>query len=138
MAPDARELFEASSPLARMLTGCTEPTAEARRLISGMNERDKVATLNAHPRIGERPDRMSERSLTEQGEGPTPAELAGLNAEYEERFGFRFVVFVAGRSKAEIVSILRERIRHTREEEMTEGLAAIVDIAEDRLRSRSR
>ena len=32
-----------------------------------------------------------------------------LNAEYEERFGFRFVVFVNRRPKSEILDVLRER-----------------------------
>ena len=62
-------------------------------------------------------------------------ELDRLNAEYERRFGFRFVVFVNRRPKAEIVEELRQRLRRSREEELEDGLRAIVDIAEDRLRS---
>jgi 2-oxo-4-hydroxy-4-carboxy--5-ureidoimidazoline (OHCU) decarboxylase len=62
-------------------------------------------------------------------------ELDALNDEYERKFGFRFVVFVNRRPKAEIVEVLRERLRNTREEELAAGLEAIVDIAADRVRS---
>jgi len=51
------------------------------------------------------------------------------------RFGFRFVVFVNRRPKAEMVEVLRQRLRRSREQEMEDGLRAIVDIAEDRFRS---
>ena len=60
------------------------------------------------------------------------AELARLNAEYEERFGFRFVVFVNRRPKAEILEVLRGRHRATREQE----LDTAVDGAVSRSRSR--
>ena len=46
------------------------------------------------------------------------AELAELNRAYEEKFGFRFVVFVNRRPRREIVPILRERLERTREEEL--------------------
>ena len=54
----------------------------------------------------------------EQGTDDDPAvlaELAELNGAYEERFGFRFVVFVNRRPRREIVPILRERLERTRE-----------------------
>ena len=43
------------------------------------------------------------------------AELAALNRAYEEKFGFRFVVFVNRRPREEILTVLRERIGRTRE-----------------------
>lgn len=133
------EYFEAGSPLARRLAAEGERSPEAlvaraRELIAELGEAEKTATLNAHPRIGERRERMSERSRREQGEDVVP-ELGRLNEEYERRFGFRFVVFVNGRSKAEVAEVLRRRLERTREEELDEGLRAICDIAEARLRS---
>ena len=62
------------------------------------------------------------------------AELAELNRRYEERFGFRFVVFVDRRPKAEIVPVLRERLERTREEELDTALSELVAIARDRWR----
>jgi 2-oxo-4-hydroxy-4-carboxy--5-ureidoimidazoline (OHCU) decarboxylase len=63
------------------------------------------------------------------------AELAELNAAYEARFHFRFVVFVNRRSRAEIVPVLRERLERTREEELETGCDELVAIAVDRWRS---
>ena len=134
------EALEGSSPLAQKVksggpyrsTG--ELIAAMRAVLPALTEEEKVATLDAHPRIGEDPQRLSLRSLKEQGADQL-AELSRLNAEYERRFGFRFVVFVNRRPKTEIVTILQARLRRSREAEMEEGLRAIVDIAEDRLRS---
>jgi 2-oxo-4-hydroxy-4-carboxy--5-ureidoimidazoline (OHCU) decarboxylase len=92
--------------------------------------------LDAHPAIGARG--TSERSRREQGTDDDPAvlaELAELNAEYERRFGFRFVVFVNRRPRREIVPILRERMRRTREEELATAVDELVSIAIDRWRS---
>ncbi len=132
MAPELGELFEAGSPLARHLAGSRRPIADARRLLAELSEEDRVATLNAHPRIGGPTAAMSARSRAEQGERGDP-ELERLNREYETRFGFRFVVFVNRRSQAEIAGVLRKRLGRSREAEMASGLQAIVDIAEDRL-----
>ena len=134
------EALEGSTPLAeKVRTGgpfdsAAEVVARMRAVLPTLTEAERVATLNAHPRIGEDPGRLSARSLQEQGPDALP-ELVRLNAEYERRFGFRFVIFVNRRPKSEIVEVLRGRLRRSREEEMEEGLRAIVDIAEDRLRS---
>ncbi len=117
--------------------------ARARAILSGLGERERIAVINAHPRIGGRPEIVRARSLTsyrEQGydRDRTPPEvldeLARLNAAYEERFGFRFVVFVNRRSKSDIVPVLRERLTRSREEELATALGEVLAIAEDRLR----
>jgi len=105
----------------------------ARELAATLSEADQIATLNAHPRIGEDPARLSALSLNEQG-GERLPELDRLNAEYEAKFGFRFVIFVQGRPKSEIAQVLKDRMRNGRPEELRTGLEAVVDIAEDRLR----
>ncbi len=134
------EALEGSTPLARKVAAGGPYTSSAelvqlmRATIPTLTEGEKIATLNAHPRIGEDSRRLSARSLREQGAEALP-ELELLNAEYERRFGFRFVVFVNRRPKSEIVEVLRQRLQRSREEEITEGLEAIVDIAEDRLRA---
>ena len=133
------EALEGSTPLAVKLAarGPYRSPAELiermQAVIPMLTEQEKIATLNAHPRIGEDPRRLSARSRKEQGSEVLP-ELERLNAEYERRFGFRFVVFVAGRPKSEIVKVLKRRLGLSRDEEMAEGLKAIVAIAQDRLR----
>jgi len=104
----------------------------AYRLLPELEEEEKIATLNAHPRIGEDPARLSRLSLAEQGSDSMP-ELDRLNAEYESRFGFRFVVFVDGRSKSEVVEVLKVRMERARDQELDEGLRAVVDIAASRV-----
>jgi len=134
------EALEGSTPLAEKVRAggpydsTDDVIARMRAMLTTLTESEKVATLNAHPRIGEEPGRLSTRSLQEQGNDALP-ELDRLNAEYERRFGFRFVVFVNRRPKAEMVEVLRQRLRRSREQEMEDGLRAIVDIAEDRFRS---
>lgn len=136
------EALEGSTPLAEKARAAgpyrssSELVARMRAILPQLSESEKVATLNAHPRIGEKAERMSARSLREQGQDVVP-ELDRLNAEYERRFGFRFVVFVNRRSKAEVLEVLRGRLQRSRGEEMDEGLRAVVDIAEDRLREAS-
>jgi 2-oxo-4-hydroxy-4-carboxy--5-ureidoimidazoline (OHCU) decarboxylase len=134
------EALEGSTPLAQKVrAGGPYRSADAllaqmRAVLPALTEEEKIATLNAHPRIGEDPRNLSAHSREEQGADQLP-ELRRLNAQYERRFGFRFVVFVNRRPKSEIVSVLQDRLRRPREQEMEEGLRAIVDIAADRLRS---
>ena len=130
------ELFEGETALVRRLAERGDPLGEAREVIASLSEDEKLEALNAHPAIGARTG-LSARSAREQGEDADPevlAELAGLNREYEERFGFRFVVFVDRRPKAEILEVLRSRIGRAREEELDTALEELVAIAEDRWR----
>ena len=127
------ELFEAKTRLVELLAEREDPLEAAPEVIAGLNEEDKVEALNAHPAIGAH--RLSARSAHEQGADAEPTiltELAYLNQVYEEKFGFRFVVFVAGRPKAEILGVLRERLERSREEELETGLEELVAIARDR------
>jgi 2-oxo-4-hydroxy-4-carboxy--5-ureidoimidazoline (OHCU) decarboxylase len=131
-------LFEGSTPLARKLAagGPYESDAamiaRAYALLDDLSEEERIATVNAHPRIGERPDKLSHLSLAEQGADQLP-ELDRLNHEYESRFGFRFVVFVDGRSKSELLEVLKRRIENERNQELDTGLRAVVEIAGSRI-----
>src|SRR2546430_1456081 len=98
---------------------------------------------DADGRIGELADKVKAQSAVafrEQGydRDTTPPEvflrLVSLNEEYEQKFGFRFVVFVNRRSKEAIVPILEARLRGTRDEERRTALREILAIAEDRLK----
>lgn len=107
----------------------------ARTLLDEMTVGERIAVLDAHPRIGADPRSLSDDSRREQGaEDPAiSAELARLNDEYERRYGFRFVVFVAGRSRAEIARVLRERLGREREDELLTGTGEFLAITRDRL-----
>ena len=102
------ELFEGETALVRRLAELDDPLARAPEAIRGMSEAEKLEALDAHPAIGARG--LSARSAAEQGADEDPdvlAELARLNRDYEARHGFRFVVFVDGRPKREILQVLR-------------------------------
>jgi 2-oxo-4-hydroxy-4-carboxy--5-ureidoimidazoline (OHCU) decarboxylase len=128
------ELFEGRIRLVELLAETDDPLGRADDVIARLDEDGKVEALAAHPAIGQRSG-LSERSAVEQGSDSDPAvlsELAYLNQVYEEKFGFRFVVFVAGRPKAEILEVLRDRIANTREQELETGCRELVAIARDR------
>jgi 2-oxo-4-hydroxy-4-carboxy--5-ureidoimidazoline (OHCU) decarboxylase len=101
-----------------------------------MSDAERIAVLNAHPPIGATAG-LSARSAAEQSAGSTDAAtlraLAALNAEYERTFGFRFVVFVNGRTRAEIVPVLQARLERARHEELATGIEEFLAIAHDRM-----
>jgi 2-oxo-4-hydroxy-4-carboxy--5-ureidoimidazoline (OHCU) decarboxylase len=133
------ELFEGDTALVRRLAEQDDPLGGARRVIASLTEDEKLEALNAHPAIGARRG-LSARSAAEQGADADPevlAELDRLNREYEDRFGFRFVVFVDRRPKAEILEVLRGRIGRSRAEELDTAVEELVAIAEDRWRRRA-
>jgi 2-oxo-4-hydroxy-4-carboxy--5-ureidoimidazoline (OHCU) decarboxylase len=134
-ADELAELFEGRTRLVEKLAEHKDPLASAQAVIAELSHEEKLEALNAHPAIGAKS--LSTRSAAEQGGDDDPktlAELERLNAEYEERFGFRFVVFVNRRPKSEIVPILRERLERSREQELDTAVKELVAIAEDRWR----
>lgn len=140
MSPTAAaEAFERAPLLAeRVGEGDAETViARAREILAAMSEPERIAVLNAHPRIGATSG-LSARSAAEQRAGE-PADaaalqaLAHLNAEYERRFGFRFVVFVNGRARADIVPVLKDRLTRPRAQELATGLEEFLAIARDRM-----
>jgi 2-oxo-4-hydroxy-4-carboxy--5-ureidoimidazoline (OHCU) decarboxylase len=127
------ELFEGRTRFVELLAERDDPLEAAPAVIEELSEEEKVEAVNAHPAIGGRG--LSPRSAEEQGADADPVvqtELAYLNQVYEEKFGFRFVVFVDRRPKNEILEVLRERLERTREEELDVALKELVAIARDR------
>jgi 2-oxo-4-hydroxy-4-carboxy--5-ureidoimidazoline (OHCU) decarboxylase len=135
-ADELAELFEGRTRFVERIAGEPDPLVRARTLVHELPLEEKREILDAHPAIGQQAGR-SARSAAEQGADADPgvlAELAALNAEYEARHGFRFVVFVNRRPKGEILEVLRERIGNPTEEELETALGELVAIAEDRWR----
>jgi 2-oxo-4-hydroxy-4-carboxy--5-ureidoimidazoline (OHCU) decarboxylase len=128
------ELFEGRTRFVELLADLDDPLQRAEDLLVSIGYEDKLEALNAHPVIGQRAG-LSARSAAEQGADADAAvldELERLNVAYEDRFGFRFVVFVNGRPKAEVSEVLRERIENTREDELDTACRELVAIARDR------
>lgn len=144
--PGQLNLFEHAGPLLERLRA-EEPFSSgpallqrAREILDELSEAQQIAVINAHPRIGERADKISALSFKEQGydRETTPPEvllrLARLNDDYEQKFGFRFVVFVNRRSKEAIMPVLEARLRGSRDDERRTALREILAIAADRLK----
>jgi 2-oxo-4-hydroxy-4-carboxy-5-ureidoimidazoline decarboxylase len=99
--------------------------------------------FNSHPRIGETHAKAaSEDSLalsaTEQSaanpDAETQAELAAANREYEAKFGRIFIVCATGKTAAEMLAILRARLRNKPELELHEAAEQQRQITQLRLR----
>jgi 2-oxo-4-hydroxy-4-carboxy--5-ureidoimidazoline (OHCU) decarboxylase len=132
------ELFEGRTRFVERLADEQDPLTRARTLVHELPLEEKKEVLDAHPAIGQRAG-LSARSASEQGSDVDPEVLAALgrlNAEYERRHGFRFVVFVNRRPKAEILEVLKARIDRTTGDELETALDELVAIAEDRWRRR--
>jgi len=101
-----------------------------------MPEDEQLELIDAHPRLGAPPASVSALSHREQGydRGTTEAiaELARLNEAYERRFGFRFCVFVNGRSRAALVPVIEAALDADRDTEIRRALVDVVAIARDR------
>jgi 2-oxo-4-hydroxy-4-carboxy--5-ureidoimidazoline (OHCU) decarboxylase len=132
------ELFEGHTRLVAQLAQLEDPLGQARKVLADAPEDEQIEALGTHPRIGQRVN-ISEQAAREQGSDEDPALLAALvklNKAYEQKNGFRFVVFVDGRPRAEILSVLRQRLQNPRDEELAAGLDDLVAIALDRWRNR--
>ncbi len=133
-AEELAELFEGRTRFVELLAEREDPLGTAPSVIDRLTDAEKREVLDAHPAIGQKSG-LSARSAAEQGTDDDPevlAELARLNAAYEERHGFRFVVFVNRRPKAEILEVLRLRIDNPTDEELETALHELVAIAIDR------
>eukprot|EP01133_Synstelium_polycarpum_P016163 gene16163-19236_t len=146
-------VFEDSAPLARELYD-NLPLESYRQMLelgeSIMNEwphQDKMVVINSHPRIGVNANdvkTLSSLSRLEQGLGDDTStavdlakvqeELQRLNHLYEEKYGFRFMIFVNGRPKPVLIPIFQDRLDHsTLSQEMDIALDAMVSIGKNRL-----
>jgi 2-oxo-4-hydroxy-4-carboxy--5-ureidoimidazoline (OHCU) decarboxylase len=135
-ADELADLFEGRTAFVERLARERDPLVRARTLVHELPDDEKREVLDAHPAIGQRKG-LSKHSAAEQGTDVDPeviSELLRLNAEYEERHGFRFCVFVNRRPKREILEVLRSRIDNPTDAELETALDELVAIAEDRWR----
>jgi 2-oxo-4-hydroxy-4-carboxy--5-ureidoimidazoline (OHCU) decarboxylase len=116
----------------------------ARQLAHALPEPLQLELIDAHPRLGAPPASVSAMSYREQGydvaapdRDPLAAELDRLNRSYEGTFGFRYCVFVAGRPRSALLPDMAASLSRERDSELHRALDAVVDIAEDRYRSRA-
>lgn len=112
---------------------------------ASLSEREVLAAIAAHPRIGERsreggsPARWSsseQSGVTAQGESRADisGRLAAANAEYEQRFGHVYLVCATGKDGTQILSDLHSRLDNDRATETAVIREHLGEIAKLRLR----
>lgn len=103
----------------------------------------QLALLRAHPELASKAavrQELSAHSNAEQaGAGLMQcspeefAQLRALNAAYQARYGWPFIIAVKGHSRASILAALQERLTHTADDEFEECLQQVGRIARLRL-----
>jgi 2-oxo-4-hydroxy-4-carboxy--5-ureidoimidazoline (OHCU) decarboxylase len=156
---EGARLFLGRLAMARPFGSVEALFASAREIAQAMPLDEKLELIDAHPRLGAPPADVSALSFVEQGYDRSgterapeaagtvaaeaaeaaeaertriAAELDRLNAAYEARFGFRYCVFVAGRSRAALLPGMTAALQADRDAEITRALDAVIDIARDR------
>jgi len=113
----------------------------ALEIAAGMPEDEQLELIHAHPPIGAPPGSVSALSFVEQGHAGdrvvadherVAEDLERLNLAYESRFGFRYVIFVAGRPRWAIVPLMEAAVESDRGSEKARALRDVVAIARDR------
>lgn len=106
---------------------------------------DWLEAFSHHPRIGDREGaarasrsgpgwEQAEQAGAASADAEVLAEIARLNDEYEQRFGYIYLVCATGRSGAELLQILRERLDSDPESELETAAREQQRITELRLR----
>jgi OHCU decarboxylase len=118
--------FRGNFPEAFSLDGLAAeggPAADA--VWAGLTPQDWLEAFTAHPRIGERrptgdPRRWSagEQAGAAGADAVVLDALAEGNRAYEQRFGRVFLICATGRSAAEMLADLRQRLGHDPETEL--------------------
>ncbi len=101
---------------ARPFTDWDELTANADRIWAKASPDDWMEAFRAHPRIGEKKAdarwTSDEQSGTRTASIETMKALAEGNRSYEEKFGHIYLVCATGRSAADMLENLRERMKN--------------------------
>lgn len=110
-----------------------------------LSQVDWLEAFRSHPKIGEKKsaEPVSTQSANWSGQEQagvanaardTIDSLAQLNREYENKFGFIFIVCATGKSADEMLALLRQRLRNDDEVELPVAAAEQAKITELRLK----
>jgi OHCU decarboxylase len=83
---------------------------------------DWCEAFAAHPKIGERRTAsawsVAEQAGMQSADDDTRARLERLNADYEQRFGFIYIVCATGKAPGEMLGLLEKRLTNRLETEL--------------------
>ena len=110
-----------------------------------LTKNDWLEAFRGHPKIGEKKAAQAVAAQSQQWsaheqrdvQDATPEaidNLARLNREYEEKFGFIFIVCATGKSSDEILALLEQRLQNDPVAELPIAAAEQAKITELRLR----
>jgi 2-oxo-4-hydroxy-4-carboxy-5-ureidoimidazoline decarboxylase len=109
-----------------------------------MEVTDWMEAFSCHPRIGDRAATRASAMSQEWSRGEQSSvasapdrvltELAAGNVEYENRFGFTYIVCATGKSAEEMLTILQKRLSNSRVAELHEAAEQQRQITQIRLR----
>jgi OHCU decarboxylase len=110
-----------------------------------LDRSDWLEAFRSHPKIGEKKaaDNVSAQSQQWSGQeqsgvaGASPEavdSLAALNHDYEQKFGFIFIICATGKTSDEMLLALRERLRHDTQAELPIAAAEQSKITDLRLK----
>lgn len=96
--------------------------ARASAVWSSLGREDWLEAFSAHPKIGEQRNvsawSAAEQAGMQSADSEARTRLAVLNAEYEARFGYIFIVCATGKSPAEMLSMLEGRLPNDADREL--------------------
>jgi OHCU decarboxylase len=122
-----------------------ELIARANEIWWSLTAPDWLEAFHSHPKIGEKKSAEPVAAQSQQWssqeqrgvQNATPdavEKLARLNREYEEKFGFIFIVCATGKSSDEILALLEQRLQNEPAAELPIAAAEQAKITELRLR----
>ena len=103
----------------------------------------QLATLRAHPQLAcalAAPDELTFDSITEQSDAGLDrcsaeelTEFSRLNTNYNDKFGFPFIIAVKGRTRQEILGVFHQRLNNELQPEFQTALRQTCQIARFRI-----
>lgn len=101
-----------------------------------LEEPDWLQAFAGHPRIGERGGETENREQagTATASREVLRDLIAVNRDYEDRFGFTYIVYATGKTASEMLAIARKRVENDRSTEIATAAAEQRKITETRLR----
>jgi OHCU decarboxylase len=113
----------------RPFSNSDELSSKADEIWWKLDEEDWLEAFRAHPKIGEKKAAAAqsseaqqwsaqEQSESQKTAAETKAALAAGNLEYEQRFGFIFIICATGKSAEEILAALNGRLSNDSDAEL--------------------
>ena len=137
----AIESFVTAVTAGRPYAAVDDLLAAARQHAGTWTDAEVAAALADHPRVGERPTgdgasaAMSgrEQAGVDSSDAELQRRLADGNRRYEERFGHIYLVRAAGRTGAELLLLLEQRLDNDPDTELAVTRSQLAEIAVLRL-----